>query len=110
MTDPTETKTRAPARGVRQITLFDRQTPTDQSTETVTFEKKGDLLIAGRDLGETPKKFFGSPEYEYWRRIDKHDVPRVLLGLIQERFDSHASFKEWLEANGIDSEFHSWNS
>ncbi|AKS43230.1 hypothetical protein WM2015_2873 [Wenzhouxiangella marina] len=108
MTDQPEPT--APPRGVKEITLFDRRTDTDTSTETVTLERKGDLLIAGRDLGETPKKFWGKPEYEYWRRIDKADVPRVLLGLIKERFDSHASFQEWLEANGIDSEFHSWNS
>lgn len=109
MTDDPSTAS-APPRGVREIVLFDRKTDTDTSTETVTLDKKGKLVIAGRDLGETPKRFWGKPEYEYWRSVDAKDVPRVLLGLIKERFESHAEFKEWLEVNGIESEFHSWNS
>lgn len=100
----------APARGVCQVVLFDRQSEDDSSTETVSLDRKGRLVIAGRDVGETPRRFWGKSEYEYWRSIEPRDVTRVLLGLVKERFDSHASFKEWLEVNGIDSDFHSWSS
>ena len=103
-------KPRAPARGVREVTLNSTETPTDRSHESVALKDDGSLVISGHDLGSTPKEFWGSSEYEYWRRIAAEDVPRVLLGLIDQRFDSHADFHAWLDANGIDSTFDSWVS
>ena len=103
-------KQKAPGRGARRITLNSAETPADRSYESVALEEDGSLLISGQDLGEAPKAFWSSSEYEYWRRIAAKDVPRVLLGLIGQRFDSHAEFKDWLEANDIDSKFDSWIS
>jgi hypothetical protein len=109
MSDPGSER-KAPARGIRSVTLNDRESSTDRSHESVELTDDGSLLISGHDLGETPKAFWGSSDYEYWRRIAARDVPRVLLGLIRQRFDSHADFHAWLEANDIDSTFDSWVS
>lgn len=49
----------APPRGVRQIVIFDHETPTDSSSQSVRLDRKGKLVISGRDTGEMPKRFWG---------------------------------------------------
>jgi hypothetical protein len=56
---------------------------------------EGDLQVAGHDIGEAPKKWWGHDDYEYIVTIRKEDKDRLLLALMAEKsFDdpSIASF------------------
>lgn len=70
--------------------------------------ENGDLVLEGYDRGPDVAAQFGDSDYEYWRRVRKEHVPRVLLELIKDRFDSDVKFHEWLQAKGIPDEFSSW--
>lgn len=101
-------KLAAPPRGTRDIILLEQETPECYTTERVTLTESGELLVSGYDIGDLPLRTWGDDDYEYWRTVAAEDVPRVLLGLIRERFSSDSEFNDWLKANDIDSEFDSW--
>ena len=65
----------------------------------------GDLVLAAYDPGESVREVWGDSDYGYWRRVEAQHVPEVLL---QERFSDDTAFRQWLETNGIETEFRSW--
>ena len=65
-------------------------------------------MLEGYDLGETARRTWGDSDYEYWRRVKREHVPRVLMELIKDRFTSDVDFHEWLKSKGIPDEFKSW--
>lgn len=99
----------APPRGERQVVILQQETPECRTTESVQLTQDGKLIIEGYDIGDAPLRAWGDDDYEYWRTIAAEDVPRVLLGLIRERFGSHREITDWLDANGIESQFSSWS-
>ncbi len=70
-------------------------------------DEDGNLVLEGQNLGPTVSEVFGDLDDEYWRKVKKEGVPKVLLLLIEARFDSALTFTKWLNAHGIESEFHS---
>ena len=54
--------------------------------------ENGCLKISGQDLGNAPKEFFGSGEFEYWYNFDEKNTERLIVLLTQKEHD----FKEQL--------------
>lgn len=106
--DP-EPEVLVPPPGEREVVILDQKTTECSIRETVRLERDGELVLAGYDHGEVPRKMWGREDYEYSSRVDAGEVPRILLGLIRERFGSHLELKNWLEANGIDSKMDLWS-
>ena len=69
---------------------------------------EGDLVLEGYDFGKSVEDFWGDDDYEFWRVVKAEDVPKVLLELIKDRFNSDTDFKNWLDSKGIKSLFDSW--
>ena len=78
------------------------------SSLTAYLKEDGDLVLEGYDLGKSVEKHWGDTDYEYWRTVKNEHVPKVLLELIKERFDSDGKFHEWLDSKGIPNKFDSW--
>ena len=93
---------------IHEIALREERTKEDFSTLVAKIEENGDLMLEGYDLGESPKKFWGDSDYEYWRTVEKKYKDTILLWLIKERFNSDSDFSDWLEEKGIPSKFMSW--
>ena len=97
---------------IREIVLRDERTEKDVIYLGAKITDEGHLQLEGQDVGETPKKFWGDSDYEYWLTIDKEYKDTVLLWLIKERFDSDfrndSDFRDWLKKKGIPSDFYSW--
>ena len=106
---PAEASPAAPPRGVRESVILRQETPECSTTEQVTLQENGNLVVSGHDTGDLPLHIWGDENYEYWRTVVAEDVPRILLGLIRERFGSDAEIKDWLDANGIEHQFNSWS-
>lgn len=71
-------------------------------------EDSGDLVVQTVDMGPRVESTWGGDDYEFWRRVKSDFVPRVLLELIKDRFQSEREFRTWLEEKGIPAEFSSW--
>lgn len=94
---------------IASIVLKDQRTPDGELRKLKAYvEDTGDLVLEGYDLGDLVEKWWGDADYEYWRRIEKDDVARVLLELIKDRFQSDSAFAEWLKHKGIPNKFDSW--
>ena len=83
--------------------------------------KDGKLSIEGQDLGEAPKAFFGSDEYEYYYFFDQDNTNKLFQELsatgnhpvleFQERFSGLTAcrdLREFCEERGIKYRFDSW--
>lgn len=91
------------------IVLKDQRTPDGELRKLLAYiEVSGDLVLEGYDLGDAVEEWFGDADYEYWRRIESDNVPRVVLELIKDRFQSDAAFAAWLTEKGIPSRFDNW--
>ena len=95
---------------IASIVLNDRRTPGGELRKLIAYvDDRGDLVLEGYDMGDAVEKWWGDADYEYWRRVDKGDVPQVLLELISDRFQSDSAFAEWLTEKGIPSRFDNWS-
>jgi len=88
--------------------LKEVKTEKNLSRLTAEIDDKGNLVLEGYDLGETPEKFWGDIDYEYWRTIDKDYKDTILLWLLKERFCADSDFCQWLEEKGIPNQFFNW--
>jgi hypothetical protein len=72
----------------------------------------GDLQVAGQDIGEAPKKWWGHDDYEYIVTIRKQDKDRLLLALIVAQFGDDASavsrFREFAQEHDIPHDWFTW--
>ena len=72
----------------------------------------GDLQVAGHDIGEAPKKWWGHDDYEYIVTIRKKDKDRLLLALIEARFGDDTSavsrFRDFAWEKDIPNEWFTW--
>lgn len=94
---------------VASIVLKDQQTPDGELRKLLAYvEESGDLVLEGYDVGDKVEEWWGDADYEYWRRIEKDNVARVLLELIKDRFQSDSAFAEWLKDKQIPNNFNSW--
>jgi hypothetical protein len=106
-----------------RLTLDHRDDDQGLYRRTLTLREDGSLVLEGHDLGQGVSNVFGEGlnEYEFARTVaaDQVDELRRLLGVsgdddlratLEDRFarrgGSHA-FEQFLEANGVASEF--WN-
>ena len=94
---------------IARIVLKDQRSPDGELRKLEAYvEDNGDLVLEGYDLGDTVEEWWGDADYEYWRRVERQDVPRVLLELIKDRFESDTAFAEWLKEKGIPNKFDNW--
>ena len=91
------------------------QTASDAPTYTsidVEIMSDGVLRFSGQDMGETPEKFFGEDEYEYWLVVEAIHKDRLLLALIDKLYAGNMSlisdFQNFLGSEGIPSKFWSY--
>jgi hypothetical protein len=102
-TDAMETKK------IARIVLQDQRTPDGDLRKLEAYiEDNGELVLEGYDLGDKVEEWWGDADYEYWRRVSRDNVPRVLLELIKDCFHSDSMFAEWLAEKGIPSKFENW--
>jgi hypothetical protein len=95
-------------REVHRLVIHDQQTETDRNYLDASVTDQGDLVLTGQDIGETPKRFFGDDDYEYWRTVPAPHVPTVLLHLIKDRFRNDIEFVTWCREKGIPCRFEYW--
>lgn len=73
---------------------------------------EGDLQVAGHDIGEAPKKWWGHDDYEYIVTIRKKDKDRLLLALIEATFGGDGSavsrFRDFAQEKDIPYEWFAW--
>jgi hypothetical protein len=93
---------------IREIVMSEVRTEKDYSKLIAKIDDDGDLVLEGYDVGETPKKYWGDSDYEYWLTVNKDYKDTILLWLIKERFEDDSHFKDWLDEKGIPSKFDSW--
>ena len=72
----------------------------------------GGIALSGQDIGDAPKRSFGSDSYEYWVRIPSDALPRLAVELLLERYagriNAVSEFRDFCEKRGIGHEFESW--
>ena len=99
---------------MKKITIYDRHLGTnDHQILEIYIDETGNLVFEGYDIGDAVERYWGDSDYEYWLTIKAQHLPTVLLNLIKECFDkklftNDSEFRDWLEKQGIPSEFHSW--
>jgi hypothetical protein len=69
----------------------------------------GSLIAELYDFSTDAQNWFGN-DVAFLLTVHRSDKDRLLLALLQERFDSYYAFKEWLAARQIPFEtaFDSW--
>jgi len=77
---------------IREIVLRDVKTDNDSSSLIAKIDDKGDLVLEGYDIGESPKEFWGDSDYEYWLFVSKEHKDTVLSLLIKEHTGGLSSF------------------
>ena len=93
---------------IKEITFYRKEDEKNVSWEKASIEVDGNLRLDGYDLGETPLKFWGDDEYEYWLTVDKEWKDTILLLLAKERFEDFGSFRKWLDEKDIPNRFANW--
>ena len=92
-----------------EVVLRDSVAEDGNSRQVVAYiEDTGDLVVETLDMGPNVEGTWGHDDYEFSRRVKADQVPKVLLELIRDRFDSEREFRKWLEEKGIRGEFSSW--
>lgn len=92
-----------------KVILRDVTTSDGNSRRVVAYiDDHGDLVLETFDTGPNVEAAWGHDDYEFSRRVAAELVPKVLLELIRDRFDSERNFQLWLEQKGIPGEFSSW--
>lgn len=93
---------------INKVVLYTEETKTDTHDEWVSISENGDVRLDVNDCGETPLKYWGDSDYEYWRIVDKEWKDTVLLLLIKDQFKNFSGFAKWLEEKKIPNTFGSW--
>lgn len=109
---------------MNKITLFQLQTENIKVTVEAYFDRNGNLVIEGYDIGKTVKEYWGDSDYEYSVTVPAEELIKLytLLGLsgddktglltrLGEQYHSNSCFSEirdLLDKNDIRSEGFSW--
>lgn len=93
---------------MKRISIFEEDSGKDKRFLDALVDEKGDLVLEGYDIGETAEKYRGDKDYEYWIRVEKEDVPAMLLHLLKERFPSSSAFMAWCKERDIPFHFTSY--
>ena len=92
-----------------RVTLSEYETEDGESHRLVAYiDAGGTLVLEGQDIGKSVEEVWGDSDYEYWRRVRKEHLNRLLLELIRDRFSSDVEFHKWLGSRGIPDEFFSY--
>ena len=91
-----------------EVTLYKFKDGKEYSDLIAYVQGDGQLVMEGYDLGPSVKNLQGDSDYEYWIYVKPDDVPKVVLELIKDRFNSFSAFKDWLREKGIDYDFRFW--
>ena len=79
------------------ITLYEHHGATRIYIEA-SMTDDGDLQVAGHDIGEAPKKYFGNADYEYIVTVREHNKERLFQALKAAHFSDDASAQARLRA------------
>ena len=90
---------------IREIVLRDVKTDNDSSSLVAKIDDKGDLVLEGYDIGESPKEFWGDSDYEYWLFVSKEHKDTVLSLLTKEHTGSPLSFLARFRKKGIPEDY-----
>ena len=94
------------------VRLYDVTTDNTRMWLDVYVSPAGELVFAGYDCGEIPKRFWGDADYEFWLRVPAENKDALLLQLLLEKYkdDTQASshFRKWLDDHDIPCNFESW--
>ncbi len=70
-----------------RVTLVDEREETDSRHVSAEINEKGNLILAGIDVGEAPLEFWGDDDYEYWLIVTadlKEKVWEVLINRLKQ--------------------------
>lgn len=93
---------------IKKIVFYSRADEKNVRWEQASIEMDGSIRLDGYDLGETPLKFWGDDDYEYWLTVDKEWKDTILLSLIKEQFNNLGKFRKWLDKKDIPNQFDNW--
>ncbi|MBD3189583.1 MAG: hypothetical protein GF308_03015 [Candidatus Heimdallarchaeota archaeon] len=71
-------------------------------------KEAGDLVFEGVDSGDSVKERYGDFDFEYWYKVRADQVPKVLLFLLQEKFEKTSEIIDWLKEKDIPFESYSF--
>lgn len=77
----------------------------------VEIDSKGDLVLAGHDVGAAPLQASGDADLEYFLRVPAAQKDRLLLDLVAHAFSTATAcsdLKEWLKGRGVPCSFETW--
>lgn len=109
---------------MERVLLFHLKTDQVKVTVEAFFDKDGNLVVEGYDIGKTVEAYWGDSDYEYSVTVPAEEVIKVyallqvptgnqqqLLSYLQSRYNTntcYSDFRQWLEANAIRHEGFSW--
>ncbi len=65
----------------KEVLLRDERSKSDRRVLTARYNRKGDLVFEGQDIGERVKAFWGCTEYEWTWTVEAHDIHKLMLAL-----------------------------
>jgi hypothetical protein len=108
-----------------RVLLFSFVTPAIKITIETYFDKSGNLVVEGYDIGKTVEEYWGDSDYEYSFSLEPTEADKLyplfginagekveLLRAIQLRYHSnhcYSEFRDFLSRNHIHFESFSWN-
>ena len=105
----------------RVIVLRNERRGRDTRHLSATLDRRGVLTIEGHDLGPGTSPVSDDGEYEYFHRIEKKDVPRLvrelggapgddIINLLESRYTGGASYEleRIVGESDIDTHFWCW--
>jgi len=79
---------------------------------SVKLQHDGGVVIQAVDLGDVPKRFWGSSGYEYLVDVPAAATGRLLLLLLKEKYAGNVGavedFREFCKSNDIAHQFSTW--
>jgi len=107
-----------------RITLYREERPDIKINMEMYFNKKGQLIFDGYDIGKSVEDWWGDSDYEYSYTIEAAEVKKLypLLGIagsdkrsllreIKKRFggnNAYSKFGDFMEENNIDFKGFTW--
>ena len=80
-------------------------------TIALTASEDGGINLSGQDVGEAPKRAFGSSDYEYGLAIPPEGLSKLVIALLAERYAGQlravSQLRAFCETNEIPHSF--WN-
>lgn len=71
-------------------------------------KETGELVFEAVDSGDSVKERYDDFDFEYWHTVKADHVSKVLLYLLQEKFDNTSEIINWLKEKDIPFESYSF--